>query len=81
MFKDVISTGWWRIHLIIFTLLFGTLTFLFIYARYNYSDEYMVFDHWDHDMLEVFFFWLLGVIIYLIIFRTIVWVKRGFKKS
>ena len=54
MFKDVISTGWWRIHLIIFTLLFGELTYLFLYARYNYSDEFMVFDHWDDKTLFAF---------------------------
>ena len=76
MFKDVISTGWWRIHLIIFTIGFGPPLFIFIL--------FLIFDGFDsgdYDQLAASLLWLSCAIVYLIIFRTIVWVKRGFKKS
>ena len=71
MFKDVISTGWWRIHLIIFTVAFvpPLLILIFGYLTDNFVDLFSGA------------IWLGISLAYFIIFRTVVWVKRGFKKS
>jgi len=72
MFKDVISTGWWRIHLIIFTVAFVPPPLILIigYLIDNFRDSFATAVIW------------LGIsLAYFIIFRTVVWVKRGFKKS
>jgi len=73
MFKDVISTGWWRIHLIILFIGFVPPFFMIIIG-------YLA-DNLDDDLLAVSLLWLSCAIVYLIIFRTVVWVIRGFKKS
>ena len=76
MFKDVISTGWWRIHLIIFAIGFGPPPFIFILFLIFNS-----YDSSDYEQLGASLLWLSCAIVYLIIFRIVVWVKRGFKKS
>lgn len=73
MFKDVISTGWWRIHLIIFTIGFVPPPFILIISYLQ--------DNFDDDTVFLSLFWFNCAIVYLIIFRTIIWVIRGFKKS
>jgi len=74
MFKDVISRGWWRVHIVMFSIfsLVGFVTA--VTSGFHYYKE-----RWTGDNALVAF--VVFEYFYLIIFLTIVWVKRGFKKS
>ena len=69
MFKDVISRGWLRLHVLL-SILSSPLIFLFFVLIGEHMN--------DKDMNRSF---ILMPIIYWILLFFIVWVKRGFKKS
>ena len=76
MFKDVVSKGWMRLHIVFFFIsLSVTFVLAFAYSENGYQNRPPL------DLIADISIVLSPALSYTLIFLIAIWVKRGFKKS